>query len=284
MTPPVEELASLYILDQLEPADRAAFEARLAHEPALATLVRSLELTLEHRIRSLPQHTPPAALLARIESQLDTPLPAGRELARAPSPSNRPLAFPSLFTRWVLPAAAAVALGAATFLYLDRQRASDAQPVVLVVGLGPQHSTVTRLPLHDPSQGADARFVQLATLAEQFWKRPENLPHPPATAGDRRAYALFDPATRQGFIAVQALPQQPDGKRYHLWLVDTETGRALDAGSIPSATSRGLYFFSLDPASTPTSGPVNFLITAEDASVTTPAHPRGEPVLGQNPI
>jgi Uncharacterized protein conserved in bacteria len=276
MTPPVEELATLYVLDQLEPAERAAFEARLARESELRTLVHSLELTLEQRIRSLPQHTPPAHLLARIESQLDQ-----RPAAAAPPASLLPV-WPA-FTRWILPAAAAIALGAATFFYLDRQRA-PAPPVVLVVALDPQRNTVTRIPLHDDASGADGRFVQLASLAEQFWTRPENLPRASTADGQSPAYALFDPATRQGFIAVQQLPTQPDGKRYHLWLVDSETGRALDAGSLPSATSRGLYFFSLDPATAPASGPIHFLITAEDPSTPPPARPRGTPILGQGPI
>lgn len=284
MIPLDEEFATLYVLDQLEPADRAAFAARLAHDPALAAFVHSLELTIEQRVRSLPPHTPPADLLARIESQLETSSPAGRERARAPSAPSRAVVIHHAFTRWILPAAAAIALGAATFFYLDRQRAADTRPVVLIVGLDPQRNTVTELPLHDASAGADARFVQLATLAEQFWTRPEKLPHASAATGERHAYALFDPATRQGFIAVQQLPSQPADKRYHLWLVDTATGRALDAGSLPSATSRGLYFFSLDPATTPVSAPVHFLITAEDATSAPPTRPRGEAILGRTPI
>ena len=287
MTPPVEELAALYVLDQLEPAERTAFETRLTRDPELRSLVHSLELTLEQRIRSLPQHAPPAQLLAHIESQLDADTYVGRGLPTPPSlptslPASNALPFWSTFTRWALPAAAAIALGAATFLYLDRPR--TASPVILVVGLDPQRNTVTEIPLHDAARDSDARFVQLASLAEQFWTEPSQLPATSAAQRDRPAYALFDPSTRQGFIAVQQLPQQPAGKRYHLWLVDTETGRALDAGSLPSATSRGLYFFSLDPSIAPASGPIHFLITAEDNSATPPAHPRGTPILGQNPI
>ncbi len=284
MTPPVEELAALYVLDQLEPAERANFEARLEREPELRSLVRSLELTLEQHIRALPQHTPPAALLSRIESQLHANV--GQGLPTPPSaPPSTPtniLPFWPAFTRWILPAAAAIILGAATFFYLDHQRAP--QPVILVVGLDPQHNTVTEIPLQTPARDTDARFIQLASLAEQFWTEPNQLPPASDAARNLPAYALFDPATRQGFIAVQQLPQQPADKRYHLWLVDTETGRALDAGSLPSATSRGLYFFSLDPSIAPASGPIHFLITAEDKTATSPARPRGTPILGQNPI
>jgi len=277
MTPPVEELASLYVLDQLEPAERAAFEIRLAREPELRSLVRSLELTLEQRIRALPQQSPPPHILSRIESCLDSDV----RQSLPPTPSNVLPFWPTL-TRWVLPAAAAIVLGAATFFYLDRQR--EPSSVILVVGLDPQRSTVTEIPLHDDARDTDTRFVQLASLAEQFWTAPAQLPAASQTARDRPAYALFDPVTRQGFIAVQQLPQQPADKRYHLWLVDTATGRALDAGSLPAANSRGLYFFSLDPATTPASGPLHFLITAEDISAPPPTRPRGTPILGQGPI
>ncbi len=287
MTPPVEELAALYVLDQLDPAERANFEARLLREPELRALVHSLELTLEQRIRSLPQLAPPAQLLAHLESQLDAHTHVGRGLLPPPSlrtspPASNTLPFWPTFTRWVFPAAAAIILGAATFFYLDYQRSP--QPVILVVGLDPQRNTVTEIPLRDAARDIDARFVQLASLAEQFWTDSGELPATSAAQRDRPAYALFDPGTRQGFIAVQQLPQQPAGKRYHLWLVDTETGRALDAGSLPSATSRGLYFFSLDPSIAPASGPIHFLITAEDNSAAPPAHPRGPTILGQNPI
>lgn len=276
MTPPVEELASLYVLDQLEPTERDAFEARLAREPKLRSLVRSLELTLEQRIRALPQQSPPADLLSRIESHLDSHVEQGLP----PSTSNILPFWPTL-SRWVLPAAAAIVLGAATFFYLDRQR--EPSSVILVVGLDPQRNTVTEIPLHDDTRDADTRFVRLASLAEQFWAAPNQPPSSPTTR-DRSAYALFDPLTRQGFIAIQQLPQQPADKRYHLWLVDTETGRALDAGSLPAATSRGLYFFSVDPTTMPAAGPLHFLITAEDTSAPPPTGPRGTPILGEGPI
>ncbi len=298
MTPQLEELACLYVLDQLDRSERAAFETRLAHDDDLAALVREFETTLAERIRLLPPHHPRADLLARIEAQLDTPAHVGRGLPTPPSPaftdsllaSRPPLSPPSrtlagwpTFARWTLAAAAAIALGAGTFFFLERQRAADAPPTVLIVGLDPQRSTVTEFQLRERASGADARFVQLASLAEQFWVSPENLPHASAATGARHAYALFDPSTRQGFIAVQQLPAPAAGQRYHLWLVDTDTGRVIDAGSLPAATSRGLYFFTIDPAAAPTPGPLNFLITAEDTAASLPPRPRGQAILGQNP-
>lgn len=298
MTPQLEELACLYVLDQLDHSERAAFETRLAHDDTLATFVRELETTLAERIRLLPSHRPRTDLFARIEAQLDTPAHVTRGLP-APEPpaftdsllaarplfhaSPRALAVWPTFARWTLAAAAAIALGAGTFFFLERQRAADAPSMVLVVGLDPQRSTVTQFQLRESARGADARFVQLASLAEQFWVSPENLPHASAATNGRHAYALFDPSTRQGFIAVQQLPTPAAGKRYHLWLVDADSGRVLDAGSLPASTSRGLYSFTIDPAAAPTAGPLNFLITAEDTASISPPRPRGEPILGQNP-
>jgi len=65
MNSQLEELACFYVLDQLDPRDRAAFEARLLREPELAALVHELEGTLARNIRALPRSEPPVNLLAR---------------------------------------------------------------------------------------------------------------------------------------------------------------------------------------------------------------------------
>lgn len=281
MTPQLEELACLYALDRLDPAERASFEARLPHDAELAALVRELESTVDRRIRLLPRHEPPPDLLARIEARIDR-LAAGDTA----TPARKPAPLWTAFSRWGIAALFAIGLGAATFFVLDRNRAAVTPPVVFVVGLDSQRSTFAALPLQGQPGDHDARFVQLASLAEKFWDNPGNLPSTMDSAAENdRGYALFDPDSRQGFIAIRQLPARNDDKRYHLWIVDTATGQALEAGVIPlTAANRGLYFFSVAPGAEARPGNVDFFVTAEDPATSQPSQPRGQVVLGKTRI
>ena len=96
-----EELACLYVLDQLGARERAAFEARLAKDPDLSALVRELESALSRRIRALPQHEPPAGMLAAIEAQID----------RLPARGRGTAALWTSAARWGIAAVIAVGVG-----------------------------------------------------------------------------------------------------------------------------------------------------------------------------
>jgi Anti-sigma-K factor rskA len=156
---------------------------------------------------------------------------------------------------------------------------------VLVVGLDSVGSRLAELPVQDRPTNADASFIQLASLAEKYWEKPQDLPvrAAPARPGGR-GYALFDPGSSQGFIAVRQLPAVEVGKQYRLWLVDTATGRVRSAGVLPSgAPDSGLYFFSVAPGGAKADG-LDFFVTAEDASGPDPAQPHGKVVLGDRRI
>lgn len=283
----LEELACLYVLDHLEPRERSAFEARLLRDPALAALVRELETALAHRVRALPPTPPPPDLLARIESRLDAaPTPAPDDATattRLPSFLSQllsPAGFAGLL-RWGL--AAVIAISLATLAVQSLRR--PAAPQLVFVALDAGRSTLAELPLQTSAVDADARFVQLAGLAEKFWHQPDQLPvkNSSRDAG-RRAYTLFDPTSRQGFIAVEQLPALAAGQRYHLWIVDTATGALHDAGALPLAeATRGLYAFSLGAAATTPPPRPDFFLTVEDTA-RQPAGPHGPVVLGDRRI
>lgn len=281
MNTQLEELACLYVLDRLDARERAALEARLPNDPELAALMRELEATLALRIHSLPQHEPPAGTLARIEARIGAP-PAGA--ARAPSRSIVPLW--ASFARWGIAAVIAVGVGIIAFQSLRRAPAAAGRPYVIVVGLDSLKSTLAELPVKERPQNADASFIQLASLAEKFWRKPEDLPvklDSTDTAG--RGYALFDPGSNQGFIAIRQLPAAAQGKEYHLWLLDTASGQVREAGIIPvAASARGLYFFSVVPTTAAKPGSTDFFVTAEDAGSPDSAQPRGKVVLGDRRI
>jgi len=216
----LEESACRYVLDQLEPAERAAFERQRFADPALAALVRELESALARGV---------AVVLGGIW-KMRSPIASG--------------------------------------------------PYILFAGLDPRQSTLARVPVAEAAPGPDARFVQLASLAQKYWDRPADQPVKEGGAPGQ-GYAVFDPATNQGFIAVRRIGAAPEGKRYHLWVIDTVSGRARAAGALPAAgDGGGLYFFSVTPNPGARPEELNFSVTAEDASAVALVAPRGRVVLG----
>jgi anti-sigma-K factor RskA len=274
MNPQLEEIACLYVLDRLDWRERAAFESRLSHEPELAVLVRELESALSRRVHALPQLDPPAGQLASIEARIDG--------QRAPRRTQVPW---SAAARWGLAAVIAISVGILAVQSLRRPTVAAERPYVLVVGMDSVGSRLAELPMQDRPTNADGSFIQLASLAEKYWEKPQDLPVGSAPAGaGGRGYALFDPGSSQGFIAIRQLPAADAGKQYRLWLVDTATGRIRSAGVLPSsAPDSGLYFFSVVPGGSEAHR-LGFFVTAEDASAPDPAQPHGKVVLGDRRI
>ncbi|HVT74789.1 MAG TPA: anti-sigma factor [Lacunisphaera sp.] len=286
-----EELAALYVLDRLDAAERTAFEARLLREPALAALVQQCEAGLEHGVHALPRRALPPGALGRIEQRLDT-LAAGtlarieRRLdaldagAATPGPAPRPLPW-AAWARWGIAAVIAVSLAT---LAVQSLRRSAAAPAIVVVGLDQDQNRFADLPLRPAAQDPDARFIQLASMAQNFWEHPSALPLKPEHGdGGSSGYALFDPGSRQGFIAVDHLPVVAATKRYHLWLRDPATNRVLNAGVLPlGEMNRGLFSFALGSDDSPLSDRPELFVTVEDRTTEpVPARPHGKVVLGR---
>lgn len=263
-----DDLACRYVLDQLDPHERAVFEARLLREPELVALVRDFETGLEEGVRLLPRSEPPPGLLHRIESAIDRGAPVTTPAA------PRGWSWTSV-AQWGIAAVIAVSLA---ILAWQSLRPAPA-PSVVLVGLDPERGTTAELSLPVNARDPDARFMQLASLAQNLLKKPQS------PAAQNRGYALFDPDSRQGFIAIEQLPALESTQRYHLWVADAHTGRVRDAGVLPMAgSSRGLYSFAL-AADKPESAGVRFFVTVEDDSPTAPAdRPHGKVVLGDRPL
>ncbi|HWA86918.1 MAG TPA: hypothetical protein VG710_11890 [Opitutus sp.] len=306
MNPQLEELATLYVLDRLEPGERTAFESQLLRSPELATLVHELETALTREIHSLPQHAPPADLLARVESRLDSTSAPAADGAAAPSsrsrrdatgalPSRTAAAGGSVFpwlavARWGIAAVIAVSVATLAVQSLRRSPAPAAPPVVppvvLVFGLDSQGSALTRMPLPPAAGGSAESFVQLASLAENLWENPNKLPvAPPAASESAHGYALFDPDSNQGFIAIRHLPALAPGHRYYVWIADLSSRRITEAGVLPATNaSSGLYSFAVASPEKEKSARLNLFITAEDASTDKPSAPHGKVVLGNKEL
>jgi hypothetical protein len=281
MNPRTEELACLYLLDQLDTDERAAFEAQMQGDPQLAALVGELESTLSQSVRSLPQVEAPADLLGRIESRIDR-LPAeGISLA-----SRRHVLPLSWGYRWGIAALVAVAFGILALQGVRNRQVIDGRSFAIFVRLDSRRSRSEELPFEKGPADADARFVQLASMAERFWERPDARLMKSGSAGEGgRGYALYDPASSQGFIAVQQLPAIETGRLYHLWILNTASGEAREAGILPAGVSNGgLYFFSVAPSGGPSSGGVDFFVTSEVADTPASKRPSGEVVLGEKRV
>lgn len=266
-----QERACQYVLDQLSAAERSAFAERLRAEPELANLVRALERTLEARVAALPQRKPAPEVWDRIEAELAGQSGADGGLKHRPTVGRN-----AFFGRWALLGGLAAAVLVALSVTITRRLMNPAPVSVVIATLDQGNSTSRRLVLPEGAGAApEARFVQLAALAEKLWQQPENRNE----RGDR-GYALFDPASREGFIGIQQAPPLRPGQQYRLWVVDERSGEARDAGVLPMReASRGLYFFSL-PQADAVMGKLSFMVTVEPEQ-SAPAEPTGKVVLGR---
>jgi anti-sigma-K factor RskA len=99
-TPSLEDIA-LHAVNALEPSAVADLERAVAASPALQAELSAMQSVLAKLGRSLPQHTPPPALearvLQRVRTQERTPL-ATRSLTTAPRRAAMPWARPAIAT------------------------------------------------------------------------------------------------------------------------------------------------------------------------------------------
>ena len=282
MNESTQELATLYVLDKLTVEERKAFEKRLESETQLVMLVRELETAVEEQIRALPQESPPDNLYSRIESLTQPHEPA-------------PLAKSTLSISWPVLAgwgmAAALLLGVGlTLLITDRdlEGPQGVRPVYLVVGMDSDSSSFKTIPAAF-SEGELGSFGDLTQMVENYWDHPDELPSKPGyspLANTRGSgFAVFDPQSKYGYIAIQNLPKQKEGKNYFLWLKDPQADVLECAGIIPMQDrTQGLYFFELDDNSPISSSRVTFFVTEETASEPKLTKPVGEMVLGSDRI
>ncbi|MGJ3264583.1 MAG: anti-sigma factor [Salinarimonas sp.] len=91
-----DALAGEYVLGTLRGTDRAAFEARLAREPALADAVAAWQERLAPLTEAVAPVAPPADLFARIEARLDEAGAASAPTPAASSPASSPAEIVSL--------------------------------------------------------------------------------------------------------------------------------------------------------------------------------------------
>lgn len=241
MNEQIRDTAALYVLDLLAGEERERFEAAVRSDDALAAYVSELREGAARKHRSLPQHEPPSGALGRIEERI--PVRGGEHSRR---PGRAPLRLPAL-AGWI---GAAACLAAAAFV-AGRRTAPPAGGDALLFTLGPGSST--SVPVAIKSATSDGRFMELAALAESMAARA-------AGGGAVRAYALYDPKTSLGFIAISGLPPAAGAERYSLWAVDGRQGPRTLAGELPP-DARGFGIFGFSLRDHPSASDVNFFVT-----------------------
>ncbi len=207
---PSHELVEEYVLDLLEGAERANFEARLALDPGLAQGVVAAREALAASALSTPVALPPGLKARVMAHTVVAPAPSAatteaKVLPFAPTRRSRaPL--------W-LGAALAASLLAIVKLSADlkQQRATTTEALAAVVRsaavVGQRDSMIARLT--DPS-------LELVTLA--------------STGDARPALKVYlDRRRRTALLSVASLETAPTGQAYQLWFI-------VDGKPVPSVT------------------------------------------------
>jgi hypothetical protein len=284
MNEKTQELASLYVLDKLTPDECCSFEERLETDTELVLLLRELESAVEDQVRELPQYQAPGGLFSKIQSQVQT-------YQSVVDPKPFITISWATFAGWGMAAALLLGVGL-TLLVTTRDESVpggfNGQPVLLIVGMNSDSSAFKTIPTVIPEDEFE-NFVQLTAMAENFWDHPEQLPttinKSPLTNTRGSGYAVFDPQSKHGFIAIQNLPKQEKGKNYFLWLKDPQANVLECAGILPILEkNEGLYFFELDDNSPISSARVAFFVTEENTAEPKLSHPEGALVLGSDHI
>ncbi|MES2697825.1 MAG: anti-sigma factor [Verrucomicrobiota bacterium] len=242
-----EELAALYALDLLEGAELAQFEAALARDPALQTLVRELR-DASTALAQAASLTPPAALKDRVLASIADRAPA------APAPARDNVIRTSAFTfRRMVPWAIAASLALAAAWLGQRYLAANSEATHLrhqqaLADIALQsvrqqleaERIVTRRQVQDLDQQFNAASTQLAQARSEVDRITTQLASTTTQAADRaRQLAAAEQqlgeartrvADREREVA--SLTKRIDG----LAGASVELGRQLDDAKVRIAT------------------------------------------------
>lgn len=205
MNEQLEEQASLYALDLLEPAEASAFEAEVARDPELQRSVDEMRELVAMFAYDAPLRQPPAHLEAQVMDAIRAEKQSAPFVSHAPSSAS---AFEWL--PWALAACLALAC------------------VILISDRVHTKQQIARL----EKRNAFAQ-VQIATLASQL----QNAPTATATV-------VWDAERQEGVLKVANVPPTDPDRDYQLWIVDPEYKQPVDAGvfSVASDGARKIQF------------------------------------------
>ena len=259
-----EELASLYVLGLLEGAELAAFEQKLARDPALAQLVSELRESSAQLAFTASDAAPSPELRARLLDRLDTAA-AWRKQSNI-LPFRTPVWLP-----WAAAASLAIACAWLGQLYLgsrfeaatlrDQQALAEyelrsarnqleAERLIAGHQLSAMTEQLAALDRQLKSEGDLAKF-KISTLASLLGNSPQAL-----------AVAVWSPARQEGVLTVEKLPALADDKDYQLWLVDPQYAIPVDGGVFRVDPSTGVAHVTFK-ANRPINSVAKFAVSLE---------------------
>ena len=219
----LQELAAGAALDDLDPAERQAFEAHAATCDACRRLALDLDDVMVDLALVSPSLEPPADLRASVFAALREP---GRPtLTLVPDPGNTPSS-----TATTVPASRA---GGAGRIARRAGLAAAAVFAIVAVGLGVQNQRLNdqvaaaNVALADARVQLQARQAAVAVAADPAHVTVALHSEPVAPAAN--AVVMFRPGTTEAFLMATDLPATPAGQVYQLWYAD-------DAGVHPLGT------------------------------------------------
>ncbi len=200
---PLQDLAAEYALDALDPAAARAFEAELARQPELRTLVEELRAAAAALAHTAPRHLPAPELRERVMSVIRAEAAAvsTRPAAVAPLPSGERPILP-----WVLAAGFAVTTAA---LWFERDQWRNETLALR------QES----FDLRNRDTFAKIKIASLSAQVEAFAKGS--------------AVVVWDVEKQKGVIRFTNLPRPEVGKDYQLWVIDPKYPNPVSGGIVP---------------------------------------------------
>lgn len=234
-----EEMASLYVLELLEPAERREFEETLRQDSDLQALVDDLRRTTAQLSLAAPPRQPPAQLrqatldaIRNLEKSEDT------KVTPLPPQSGNP------FLRLLPLAASLILLVAAGVLFSNNQELrqkletrlaelAEARNEVALVNrqLDQAMAQVAALEQRD-----DLNRLRIASLETQVESYLESA-----------AVVVWDGEAQRGVLQVDRLPAPEPGLDYQLWVIDPAYENPVNAGVFNvGADGAARFFFEPD--------------------------------------
>ncbi|MBS0660931.1 MAG: anti-sigma factor [Verrucomicrobia bacterium] len=277
-----QDEAADYLLGQMSPEARAAFEARIRKDPALQAHLREAGDAMVEWTLALPPEEPSAALRGRLLAQVAAEARAEQAAATVPF-TPAPVLAPRRAPWGWMAAAAALVLGGAIAWQAERERAAAEERMSEL--RSQLKSTEARL------AGLSAEAARSTAAADELRRRLEGLEKSNAEltaqidaargenvlgrviAGALRATVaggvdgpapargafVWDPVKQEGVLTVENLPLIPPSFDYEIWVADA--GQPIPVGTFrPTRVGRQTLRFKAD---TRISKATEFMVTRE---------------------
>lgn len=238
----LEEQASLYALDLLEPEEARAFEAQMAGNAALRARVDEFR----EAVAQVAQSAPERALPAHLESQI---------VAAVRGDAATQIAAPLVRAAWV-PWALAASLALACVIALaDRQRTTQklasaeeqtnaARDKVLEITGERDRAEQAVVQLQEREAASRTQLAALTAARDEAVRKLAQvesrdpllevqiaaLTSKLENAPDATASVIWDSTGQRGVLNTSTMPANPTDRDYQLWIVDPKYGQPVDAG------------------------------------------------------